>query len=74
MLASSNTILDRDGSDAPSLKRARIESESVLLERNCFTPPAKERLYSFKSKFHPLQSSFARSLICPLQCLFRSVF
>lgn len=58
-----DTVLDQEGSDAPSPKRACVESGSVLLERNCFTPPAKERLYSLKSKFHPLQSSFARSLI-----------
>ncbi|KAJ1685607.1 hypothetical protein LUZ63_016997 [Rhynchospora breviuscula] len=50
---------DQEETEAPSPKRACIESGSVLLERNCFTPPAKERLYSLKSKFHPLQSSFA---------------
>ncbi|KAJ3701533.1 hypothetical protein LUZ61_005238 [Rhynchospora tenuis] len=54
-----DTSPDQEGTEAPSPKRACIESGSVLLERNCFTPPAKERLYSLKSKFHPLQSSFA---------------
>ncbi|KAM0947141.1 putative transcription repressor RB family [Dioscorea sansibarensis] len=54
------TSTDQNGDASP--KAVSNEQRSVLVERNSFTSPVKERLLSFnslKSKLPPLQSAFA---------------
>lgn len=57
-----DVVTDQNG-EARSPKRACNEFRSVLVERNSFTPPTKERLLTFnslKSRVLTLQPTFAR--------------